>query len=51
MVSDFNIAPSEVRSMTMGEINAIIWAKTRGQHQNVSDIDELYQDFKRLKDE
>ena len=51
MVNDFNIAPSEVRQMTMGEINAVIWAKTRGQHNNLSDIEELYQEFKSLQDE
>lgn len=49
MVIDFGLPPSEVRQMTLGEINHLVWAKTRGQGQDVDAVEDLYKDFMRLK--
>jgi len=44
-VSDLSITPSEVRKMTLGEIQSVIWAKTR-HNSNDDWLEELYQDYK-----
>ncbi len=50
-VSDLGLAPSEVRSMSLGEIYAVMWAKTRDtEAQRQKDAMELlYDDFQAMK--
>lgn len=38
-VADLGLLPSEVRKMTIGEIQSIIWAKTRTQDEEISNED------------
>jgi len=50
-VADLGIAPSEARKMTVGEIYAVIWAKTRDsrlaqQEEQNKDMYELLQKIK-----
>lgn len=39
------MAPSEVRNMTLGEIDAVIWAKIRHQKPDADSMAEMYQDL------
>lgn len=51
-VNDLNLSPSEVRKMTIGEINAVIWARTRNSEAEAkqNDLEELYTELMELKE-
>tara|TARA_R110000824_G_scaffold183072_1_gene364091 strand:+ start:4062 stop:4229 length:168 start_codon:yes stop_codon:yes gene_type:complete len=51
-VNDLNLSPSEVREMTIGEINAVIWARTRNPQEEAKqdDLQELYEELMELRD-
>lgn len=49
-VSDLGIAPSEVRQMTVGEIYAVIDARTRHDKEQQDDKAELYEWLQELKE-
>lgn len=49
-VSDLGIAPSEARNMTVGEIYAVIDAKTRHLNKPEDDKAELYEWLQELKE-
>lgn len=48
-VLEFNIAPSEVRAMTAGEIKALIKYKNGESPQATDKYDELLQDLREAK--
>lgn len=52
-VNDLNLPPSEVRDMTIGEINAVIWARTRDSQsqQKENDLEELYNELMELRED
>ena len=51
-VNDLNLSPSEVREMTIGEVNAVIWARTRDpkEQSKQNDLQELYDELMELRD-
>lgn len=50
-VNDLNLPPSEVRDMTIGEINAVIWARTRDSKAQAleNEKETLYQELMELR--
>jgi len=46
-VNDLKLSPSEVRQMTVGEINAVIWAMTRTNEPD--GLEELYTELMELR--
>ena len=50
-VNDLKLPPSEVRAMTVGEINAIIWAMSRDSREKAKqdDLENLYTELMELR--
>ena len=51
-VADLGLAPSEVRAMSLAEIYAVMWAKTRDveEQKRKDGMADLYDDFKAMQE-
>lgn len=49
-MADLGLAPSEVRDMTVGEIWAVMWARTRESDTRENSLESMYTELLQAKE-